>query len=256
MTAPNPTHRVAAITGGAGAIGQAVARAIATTGVSVALLDANPTVGDLAAQFGIEGHRVTGHVTDVADPASVAAAFAEVCDTHGGVHILVNCAGIVLRRDGAKVPAADMTFDEWRKTIDVNLTGVFLCVRAALPSMREARWGRIITISSQGGRTGGVFSSVDYGASKAGVIGLSRTLATEVGRDGVTVNCVAPGRVESKMTSYEGEQQQQDAWIAGLPVPRLASTEDVAAAIVFLSSEAAGYITGATLDINGGGFMA
>lgn len=248
--------RVAAITGGSGGIGRAIAGELCRHGARIALLDVDPGVVEVARTFDTDDDAVTGHRIDVADPDSVDCAFAGVRSAHGALHILVNCAGIVLRREGRKVSAIEMTPQEWQRTIDVNLTGVFLCSRAAVPMMREAGWGRIVSLSSQGGRTGGVFSSVDYGASKAGVIGLSRTLALEVGRYGVTVNCIAPGRVSTAMTEYESERDQNDAWLATLPVPRMATPDEIAAAVSFLTSAQAGYVTGATLDVNGGGFMA
>jgi 3-oxoacyl-[acyl-carrier protein] reductase len=248
--------RVAIVVGGAGALGQAVAGALSERGAGVALVDASPTVHDAAELLSRLGTGTSGHLADITDADSIEHAFAEVRERHGPAHMLLNCAGIAFRKDGRKVSAMDMTPEEWRRLIDVNLTGVFLSIRAALPMMRDLGWGRIVSISSQGGRTGGVFSSVDYGAAKAGVIGLSRTLAVEVGALGITVNCVAPGRVASEMTSYESERGQNAAWIESLPVRRMATPDEVAAAMVYLTSDAAAYITGATLDINGGGFMA
>ena len=131
----------------------------------------------------------------------------------------MNCAGIVLRTDGNKLGIRDIEPEAWRRSLDVNLTSVFLCARAVIPIMETRAWGRIVTISSQGGRTGGAFSSVDYGAAKAGVIGFSRTLAMEVGTHGITVNCVAPGRVKSPMTAHGAEQAQNETFLARLPSP-------------------------------------
>ncbi len=247
---------VAVITGGAGGIGRAIAAELARRGAHVALLDTDPGVVELADAGGFGSGLATGHQADVSDPRSVASAIRAVLDQHGHADILVNCAGVVVRRGGRKIAAADLTLEEWQRGIDVNLTGVFLCSRAVLPSMISGGWGRIITLSSQGGRTGGAFSSVEYGAAKAGVIGFSRTLATEVGRYGVTVNCLAPGRVATAMTDNPHEYAQNDVWIARLPIPRMGTPEEVAVAVAFLTSDGAGYITGTTIDINGGGFMA
>jgi 3-oxoacyl-[acyl-carrier protein] reductase len=256
VTEHSHTGRVAVITGGAGGIGRAVAAELARRGARIALLDSDPDVLAITHEATFASGTATGHCTNVADPDSVSRAIDEVLAAHHGADILVNCAGIVVRRNGKKIPAAEMTVAEWQRGIDVNLTGVFLCARAVLPAMKAARWGRIITLSSQGGRTGGAFSSVDYGAAKAGVIGFSRTLATEVGQFGVTVNCLAPGRVSTSMTDNPLETAQNDAWIAGLPIPRMGTPDEVAFAVAFLSTDAAGYITGTTMDINGGGFMA
>ncbi len=256
MTEHSHVGRVAVITGGAGGIGRAVAAELARRGARIALLDSDPGVLAISRDPAFASRAATGHWTNVADPDSVSRAIDEVLAAHHGADILVNCAGIVVRRDGRKIPAAGMTVAEWQRGIDVNLTGVFLCARAVLPAMKAANWGRIITLSSQGGRTGGSFSSVDYGAAKAGVIGFSRTLATEVGQFGVTVNCLAPGRVSTSMTGNPLESARSDAWIAGLPIPRMGTPDEVASAVAFLSTDAAGYITGTTIDINGGGFMA
>jgi 3-oxoacyl-[acyl-carrier protein] reductase len=256
MTEHSHAGRVAVITGGAGGIGRAVAAELARRGARIALLDSNPDVLSVTHELTLASGEATGHCANVADPDSVSRAIEEVLAAHHSADILVNCAGIVVRRDNRKIPAAEMTIAEWQRGIDVNLTGVFLCARAVLPAMKAANWGRIITLSSQGGRTGGVFSSVDYGAAKAGVIGFSRTLATEVGKFGVTVNCLAPGRVSTSMTGNPLESAQNDAWIAGLPIPRMGTAGEVASAVAFLSTDAAGYITGTTIDINGGGFMA
>ncbi len=257
-------RRVAVVTGGAGAIGQAIAQSLATASITVALFDLSPAVGEMAADLnpavgetaapqGPVGH--CGVEVDITEAQAVDAAVAAVTERYGRLDILVNCAGVALRPEGRKPTIAEVDADSWRRSIEVNLTSVFLCSRAVIPAMRAGGWGRIVTLSSQGGRTGGIFSSVDYGAAKAGVIGFSRTLAVEVGRYGITVNCVAPGRVRSPMTAYGSEEQANDAFLQSLPVARMAETSEVAAAVCFLCSEQAGYITGATLDVNGGGFM-
>lgn len=247
--------RVAMITGGLGDIGAAVAAELASRGARIALVDLGPSDGFDPAARGLPA-TTTCHRADVTDLVEMQAAAAAIVAAHGSIDILVNSAGIVVRRDGEKVPLAEMTAAEWERGIDVNLTGVFNSMRAAVPPMIERGWGRIVTLSSQGGRTGGQFSSVDYGAAKAGVIGLSRTLAVELGPQGITVNCIAPGRVSGEMTANPLEAEQNRGWLASLPVGRMANVAEVASAIAFLCSEEAGYITGATLDQNGGGFMA
>jgi 3-oxoacyl-[acyl-carrier protein] reductase len=247
--------RVAIITGGAGAIGFAIAQRLARGGARVATFDASGTATEAAGR--LPGPR-DAHLAvdvDVTDDVAVGNAVSAVVSRYGRVDILVNCAGIVLRHDGKKLSLREVEPDDWRRSIEINLTAVYLCARAALPAMCNRGWGRIVTISSQGGRTGGVFSSVDYGAAKAGVIGFSRTLAIEVGQFGITVNCVAPGRVRSPMTAHVGEQAQNEAFLGSLPVPRMAEADEIAAAVAFLCSDEAAYITGATLDVNGGGFM-
>ena len=249
-------RRVAVITGGAGAIGSSIAQTLARDGVRIVLFDkdenARSAVEALPGGAGV--HACV--VVDVTEQHSVDAAVSQVMSRYSRLDILVNCAGIVLRTDGNKLGIRDIEPEAWRRSLDVNLTSVFLCARAVIPIMETRAWGRIVTISSQGGRTGGAFSSVDYGAAKAGVIGLSRTLAMEVGPHGITVNCVAPGRVKSPMTAHGAEQAQNETFLARLPIPRMADTSEIAATVAFLCSQEAGYITGATIDVNGGGFMA
>jgi NAD(P)-dependent dehydrogenase (short-subunit alcohol dehydrogenase family) len=160
VTENSHAGRVAVITGAAGGIGRAVADELAKRGARLALLDSNPDVLAMIREPAFASCVATGHCTDAADPDSVSRAIDEVLVAHQRADILVNCAGIVVRRDNRKIPAAEMTVEEWQRGIDVNLTGVFLCTRAVLPSMKAANWGRIITLSSQGGRTGGIFSSV------------------------------------------------------------------------------------------------
>jgi 3-oxoacyl-[acyl-carrier protein] reductase len=248
--------RHALVTGGRQGIGLAVGQTFAQSGIRVTLLDIDPSVDDVAAEMSSQGLAVGACRADVADADDVAKAIHAARAQRGSVDILVNSAGITLKPGDTKARIEELALSQWRRVVDVNLTGVFLCCQAVVPGMRSNRWGRIITLSSQGGRTGGVFSSVDYSATKAGVIGFSRTLALELGPDGITVNCVAPGRVATPMASSPAEASLSLAFIGNLPIPRVAEPAEIAAAIAFLASDSAGYITGATLDINGGGFMA
>jgi 3-oxoacyl-[acyl-carrier protein] reductase len=249
-------HRVAVVTGAGRGIGLETAIQMAGSGARVAMLDLDSAVSERAKELRDRGLHATGHQADVTDPEDINRVFQEVARQWGALHILVNNAGISIKPEGVKGGIEDITLHQWQKVLAVNLTGVFICSQAAVPYMRQAGWGRIISMSSQGGRTGGTFSSVDYSAAKSGVIGFSRTLAKEVGPSGITVNCIAPGRVATDMTSGQTEAKLNASHLAGLPIARMARTSEIAASILFLTTEEAGYITGATLDINGGGFMA
>jgi 3-oxoacyl-[acyl-carrier protein] reductase len=147
-----------------------------------------------------------------------------------------------------------MSEEEWRKVLDINLTGAFLCSKACLPIMREKGWGRIINIASQAGRTRSDIAGAHYAASKAGMMGLARALAGELGMAGITVNSIAPGRIMTPMAQEAGEAANT-AYLARIPVGRLGTPDDVAAAVAFLVSDEAGFISGITLDVNGGAFM-
>ena len=247
--------RLAAVTGAARGIGLVVSQVLAEAGAAVAMLDIDEAVHSKAAQLCGAGFDAVGYVADVSDEEQVAQTFSSVAK-RGTILILVNNAGISLKPKGKRAGIEQLGLEQWRTVIDVNLTSAFLCSKAVIPGMRQAAWGRIINMSSQGGRTGGIFSSVDYAAAKAGVIGFSRTLAVELGNAGITVNCLAPGRVATDMAALSSEAALNDDYISRLPIPRMATADEIAQAILYLSSDAAGYTTGTSLDINGGGFMA
>lgn len=199
--------------------------------------------------------RAAAIACDVAREESVNRLVNETVERFGGVDILVNNAGISPKHEGRKTPVAETSAAEWQRVLDVNLSGAFLCSRACLAPMRRRRWGRIVNISSMAGRTKAEIAGAHYAASKAGMMGLARTLAAEVGRDGITVNCIAPGRIVTPMAEEVPAEVNQTA-LARIPVGRLGTPEDVAAAVAFLASEQAGFISGVTLDVNGGAFMA
>ena len=142
----------------------------------------------------------------------------------------------------------------WNSVLAVNVTGAFLLCREATPAMQEKGWGRVVNISSQAARTRADIAGAAYAASKSAMIGLSRVLASEVGRSGVTVNCIAPGRIESPMQAVAGADATRE-YVSRIPVGRIGTAADIAATVAFLASEEAGFITGATLDVNGGFFM-
>src|SRR5215469_8361028 len=237
------TGQCALVTGASGGIGGAIAASLAQQGARVALsgtrLDA---LQQAASTIGDKAVVVAG---DLADAAATEGLIKDAEAKLGQVDILVNNAG--LTRDGLAVRMKD---EDWQKVLDVNLTAGFRLARAALRGMMKRRWGRIIGITSVVGVTGNA-GQANYAAAKAGMIGLSKALAAEVATRGITVNCVAPGFITTAMTDVLTPEQKER--IAGMiPMARLGAPEDVAAAVVFLASDQAGYITGQTIHVNGG----
>ena len=238
------TDRTAFVTGASGGIGAAIARALAAQGATVALGGTRlEPLQALAAELDGKGHIV---VADIGDRAAADAAFAEAEKALGGkIDILVNNAGIT--RDQLSMRMKD---EDWDRVIEVNLTAGFRLARTALRGMMKRRWGRIIGITSVVGATGNP-GQANYAASKAGMIGMSKALAAEVASRGITVNCVAPGFIDTAMTAVLTEEQNQR--IAGnVPAGRLGVSAEIAAAVVYFASEEAAYTTGATLHVNGG----
>lgn len=234
--------KTALVTGATGAIGSAVCRRLARDGVTVAVgYHADPqTAQDLARELG--GLAV---YCDVSDPQSVQKAVDNVLEKICQLDILVCNAGVAWRG-----LLQDMTWEDWRGVMAVDLDGVFTCCRAALPSMISQKSGQIITISSMWGEVG-ASCEVAYSAAKAGVIGLTRALAKEVGPAGVRVNCVAPGVIESRMNA-DLEPQDFAALAEDTPLGRIGTPEEVAEAAAFLCSDGARFITGQVLGVNGG----
>jgi 3-oxoacyl-[acyl-carrier protein] reductase len=238
------TGRTAFVTGASGGIGAAIARSLAAQGAVVALGGTRlEPLQALAAELDGKGHIV---IADIGDRAATDAAFAEAEKALGGkIDILVNNAGIT--RDQLALRMKD---DDWDRVIEVNLTAGFRLARIALRGMMKRRWGRIIGITSVVGATGNP-GQANYAASKAGMIGMSKALAAEVASRGITVNCVAPGFIDTAMTAVLTEEQNQR--IAGnVPAGRLGVSTEIAAAVVYFASEEAAYTTGATLHVNGG----
>jgi len=229
--------KTAVVTGGDSGIGRAVAERLRADGYHVATIDLNPSDDDFA------------HTADVTDRAQVEQALSAIRAQLGPVTILVNAAGL----DGFK-RFTDITFDEWRKVIDVNLNGVFHCTQAVLPDMIDAGWGRIVNISSSSTHSGTPYMS-HYVAAKSAVNGLTKSLALEYGPAGITVNAVPPGFIDTPMLrTAEARGMIRDvlATIDATPVRRMGKPEDIAAACAFLISDEAGYITGQILGVNGG----
>ena len=240
---------VAVVTGAAQGIGAAVVLELARQGATVIGTDINEAGAErikaTLAEIGAQGR---GIVMDVRDTAQVDTVIAQVEKEFGSIYVLVNNAGIT--RDNLTMRMKD---DEWDAVIETNLKSVFRLSRAVMRGMMKARSGRIINISSVVGHAGNA-GQANYCASKAGVTGLSRALARELGSRNITVNCVAPGFIDTSMTRAL-EEKQRAVLVANVPLGRLGSPEDVAAAVGFLASPAAAYITGATIHVNGGMHM-
>ena len=244
--------KVALVTGGSRGIGRAIAIGLGRLGAKVIVnYTANEAAAnEAAAAVGAAGGSAVIKRFDVADAAAVDAAFKEVVAAEGGLHILVNNAGIAINTLVLGAKDAD-----WKRSIDVNLNGTFHCCRAALRSLLKARdAGRIINITSITGEIGSV-GQAPYVASKAAIIGLTKTLAREYASRGVTVNAVSPGYIDTDMTANELPEARRVELLKSIPLGRIGKPEDVASAVAFLAGPAAAYITGQVLRVNGGLFM-
>ena len=241
--------RIALVTGASQGIGRACALALARDGATVALAARNEAkLAEVAAEIATAGGKAAVFALDVASEESIKAGAKAVLEQFGKVEILVNNAGIT--RDGLVLR---MKRADWDDVLATNLTGAFLLTQTLLSAMLRNRWGRIINISSVVGRTGQA-GQVNYAATKAGLIGMTRSLAREVASRGVTVNAVAPGYIETAMTAVLDEKQTA-AMVATIPLGRAGTDTEIAHAVAYLASEGAGYVTGHVLDVNGGMFM-
>jgi len=241
--------RVALVTGASQGIGRACALALAKAGAAVALAARNEAkLAEVAAEIAAAGGTAHAFALDVGSEESIRECVKAVIARFGKVDILVNNAGIT--RD---MLALRMKRKDWDDVLTTNLTGAFLMTQAVMGPMLKARWGRVINITSVVGETGQA-GQANYAASKAGLIGLTKSLARELASRTITVNAVAPGFIETAMTAILTEEQRV-AMTAHIPLARVGTDRDVAAAVAFLASEEAGYITGHTLDVNGGMYM-
>ena len=237
------TGKVALVTGASGGIGGAIARALHAQGASVGLSGTRvEPLESLAADL---GERVAVLPCNLSDAVQTEALVGQCDEALGPLDILVNNAG--LTRDGLALRMKD---EDWQAVLDVNLTASFRLTRAALKGMMKRRSGRIVGITSVVGVTGNP-GQANYAASKAGLFGMTKSLAQEVASRGVTLNCVAPGMIETAMTDALNEQQR-DRILQNIPAGRLGSSDDIAAAVVYLASQEAAYVTGQTLHVNGG----
>jgi len=241
--------RIALVTGASQGIGRACALELARNGATVALAARSlDKLESVAAEIAAAGGSAKAFALDVASEDSIKACAKAVIAEFGAVHILVNNAGIT--KDGLMLR---MKRQDWDDVLTTNLTGAFLLTQAIASPMLKARWGRIINITSVVGEIGQA-GQANYAASKAGMIGLTKSLARELASRGITVNAVAPGYIETAMTAVLSDEQKA-AMTTHIPLQRAGADSDIAAAVAFLASEGAGYITGHTLDVNGGMYM-
>ena len=245
--------RVAVVTGGASGIGLGVARQLVDDGHHVAILDRNGSAAEAAAaELQAQAAKALAVEVDVADRRSVDGAYERVRADLGPVEILVNSAGVE-----AFTPLLDITPETWDRIIAVNLTGTFTCVQAAVPDMVAARWGRIVTIASSSAQSGAP-NMAHYAASKGGVIALTKALAVELARRGITVNTIAPSLVDTPMARQaeaDGDFPGVDVVGPMVPLGRAGTPGDIAAACSFLCSDGASYITGQVVGVNGGMYI-
>ena len=245
-----PDQRVALVTGASRGIGRAIAGALGRNGLTVIGTATSKSGADAITEYlNSHGFAGIGLVLDVSNSASVDSAFKQISDGFGIVTVLVNNAGIT--RDNLLMR---MKEDDWDNVVNTNLTSLYRVCKACLRGMTKDRYGRIVNIASVVGMSGNP-GQTNYSAAKAGMIGFTKSLAREVGSRGITVNAVAPGFIDTDMTRDLADEQKT-ALLAGIPLGRLGKPDEIAETVAFLTSDSAAYITGETINVNGGMYMA
>ncbi|MEY4938998.1 MAG: hypothetical protein RIQ93_733 [Verrucomicrobiota bacterium] len=247
----NLKSRIALVTGAGQGMGRAVAAALSERGASVVINDVSAAAADkVALDLNARGGTAISVQGDVSNGDDVKRMVAAAVERFGSLHILVNNAGVL-----RPTAVPEISEGEWDFVLAVNLKGTFLCSQAALPAMKAAQWGRIVNFSSTAGKNVSTVGGAHYTAAKAGVLGFTRHLAKEVAREGITVNAVCPGLIDTEMVRATITDERVQAYARGFPIPRLGQPAEVAGLVAFLCSDRAAYITGASLDINGGDLM-
>lgn len=250
-----PGTRAAVVTGSAGGIGAGITDSLLRAGWHVLATDVDEeTLGGFATSRGEHSARLRTLRADVSSQDDWAEVVAEADRWVGGVDALVNNAAISPKHHGAKLVTADIPGEEWERVVAINLTGAFYGASAVLGAMRERGWGRIVNLSSQAAHTGARVAGAHYGATKAALLGLTRTVAHEYGPFGITANAITPGRIETPMAAAVSDEVNE-AWRRAIPVGRLGQPADIGVMAAFLLSEEASFVNGATLDVNGGSRM-
>ncbi|WP_100694581.1 SDR family NAD(P)-dependent oxidoreductase [Advenella sp. S44] len=248
------TSAVALITGGSGKIGLAIGERLAQDGHRIVLADIAASVHAAAQTLRERAIDARAIQIDITDAQAVSTLPEQLGDWWEDLAILINNAGISPKVNGQKSTVMDMSLEEWDKVMAVNLTGMFLVTRTCLQSMCHRGWGRIVMIASQAARTRTAVPGAHYQTSKAGTVGFARVLAAEVAQYGITVNSVAPGRIESAMTAAV-DATTNSGLASSIPAARMGAPAEVAEAVAYFTGEHAGYSVGAILDVNGGSFM-
>jgi 3-oxoacyl-[acyl-carrier protein] reductase len=243
------TGRVAVVTGAARGIGAATAQKLAEGGAKVALVDIDATETEaVAAALRENGADARAFVCDLEDIPQIDAVVGEIVAAFGQIDILVNNAGICPR-----IPLDDMTVEWFDRIVNINMRAVFFMTRAVANDMKQRKWGRVVNISSTGGRIGGVHNSTVYSATKGAILSMTKSMAREYAADGILINSIAPGAVETRMFDIDPAAKQ--AYVDTVPLRRMAAPSELAASIVQLCSSETTWVTGATLDVNGGVVM-
>jgi len=247
-------QHVAIVTGAAGRLGYAICQRLGAQGHRLALIDVSPAVHDAAEKLQAQGLQARAVQIDITAPEQVQTLPAQLDDWWADVAILINNAGISPKTNGQKSTVMDMPLAEWSRVLAVNLTGMFLVTQQCLAPMRDNAWGRIVMIASQAARTRTVVPGAHYQATKAGMVAFARVLAAEVAGFGITVNSVAPGRIETDMTAAVSTATNTSL-ANQIPAGRMGRADEVAGAVAYFTSAEASYSTGAIIDVNGGSFM-
>jgi 3-oxoacyl-[acyl-carrier protein] reductase len=247
--------QVALITGAGGSLGKAIARRLSKEGVITVINDVDLKKAErISKTISNQGGKAFAVQGDVSDDIQVRGMIDRICEKYGTIHILVNNAGLYLRTKGKRETIDRISVEEWNRYVAVNLSGAFYCSKYVIPLMRKQNYGAIINMSSQAAKTGGLINGIHYAATKAGLIGLAKGLARETARHHIRVNCIAPGRI-STPENVDVPKEFHRKVLEQISLGRLGTVDEIAEGVLFLVSDASSYITGATLDINGGWLM-
>ena len=247
--------QVALITGAGGGVGEAIAARLSREGVTTVINDIDFKRAErVSNKIMKKGGKALPIQADVSDYAQVKHMITQICKGYKTIHILVNNAGLYLRTKGKRETIDKISIEEWNRYVAVNLSGAFYCSKYVIPLMRKQSYGAIVNISSQAAKTGGLINGIHYAASKAGLIGLTKGLARESAHHHIRVNCVAPGRI-STPENLNVPREFHHRVLQQISLGRLGDVGEVAEGVLFLVSDASSYITGATLDVNGGWLM-